>query len=173
MTTEYLLDTNVLITAIKYYYPLDFCPGFWDFIIEKSQTSEVFVTQSVIDEIKNGASPGDPLQVWIDNNISSLKIIDDTTQQIQQSLGQILSDIDAQELPNNFARENIDNFANIADAWIIASALTKGATIVTNETLAGANSTKIKIPNICNHYNIPYVTPFQMLRQLGINLRHN
>lgn len=168
----YLLDTNVFITAAKNYYPFDFCRGFWDFLITKSLDGQMFVAQSVIDEINGGASADDPLKQWVENNVGNLRVVTRDSQ-VQENLGRILTDIHTRALPNNFSAQNIENFASIADSWIIATALTHGMTVVTNETPAGANSTKIKIPNICNHYNISYATTFTMLRQLGINLCHN
>lgn len=167
----YLLDTNIFITAAKNYYPLDFCPGFWDFLITMSLAGEVCVAQSVINEINNGASESDPIKEWIENNAGNIKVIVHDTQ-IQENFGRMLTDIYTKALPNNFSAENIENFSRIADSWVIATALTYGMIVVTNETLVGPNSTKIKIPNICAYYDISCATPFSMLRRLGINLCH-
>lgn len=167
----YILDTNVFITAAKNYYPLDFCPGFWEFLITKSLDNSICVARSIVDEITNGVSDDDPLKQWLHNNIGNIRIVENS-REIQENFGQILTDINTQNFPNRFSQENINNFASVADSWIISTALTHGMTIVTNETLSGQNSTKIKIPNVCNHYNIPYITPFSMLRNLGINLCH-
>jgi len=168
----YLLDTNIFITAAKNYYPLDFCPGFWDFLITMSLAGQVCVAQSVIDEINNGTSENDPIKEWVKNNAGDIKVIAHDMR-IQENFGRMLTNIYTKVLPNNFSAENIENFSKIADSWVIATALTHGMIVVTNETLVGPNSTKIKIPNICAYYNISYTTPFSMLRELGINLCHH
>ncbi len=38
----YLLDANVFIQAKRLYYGFDFCPGFWDWIIESNAEGSVF-----------------------------------------------------------------------------------------------------------------------------------
>lgn len=48
----YLLDANVFIAAKNLHYGLDFCPAFWDWIIEESGVGHVFSVQKVGDEIQ-------------------------------------------------------------------------------------------------------------------------
>lgn len=58
---SYLLDANVFIQAKNLHYGLDFCPAFWDWIIESHVAGRVFSIEKVGDELKAGA---DELTEW-------------------------------------------------------------------------------------------------------------
>lgn len=57
----YLLDANVFIQAKNLHYGLDFCPAFWDWLIEANATDTVFSIERVGDEVEAG---GDDLYTW-------------------------------------------------------------------------------------------------------------
>lgn len=38
----YLLDANVFISASRLHYGFDFCPAFWDWLVESNQAKRVF-----------------------------------------------------------------------------------------------------------------------------------
>jgi hypothetical protein len=57
----YLLDANVFIQAKNLYYGLDFCPAFWEWLINSNADEAVFSIEKVGDEIVAG---GDELATW-------------------------------------------------------------------------------------------------------------
>jgi len=57
----YLLDANVFIQAKNLHYGTDFCPAFWDWLIAKNASQEVFSIEKVGDELQAG---GDDLADW-------------------------------------------------------------------------------------------------------------
>lgn len=57
----YLLDANVFIQAKNLHYGLDFCPAFWEWLIESNAASAVFSIEKIEDEIEAGA---DELAGW-------------------------------------------------------------------------------------------------------------
>ncbi|MGD0455789.1 MAG: DUF4411 family protein [Solirubrobacteraceae bacterium] len=57
----YLLDSNVFIQAKNLHYGFDFCPAFWDWVIEKNSKNVVFSIEKVHDELIAG---GDELSQW-------------------------------------------------------------------------------------------------------------
>ena len=57
----YLLDANVFIQAKNLHYGLDFCPAFWDWLIQGNAASQVFSIEKVGDEIQAVA---DKLADW-------------------------------------------------------------------------------------------------------------
>lgn len=57
----YLLDANVFIQAKNLHYGLDFCPAFWDWLIEANAVGRVLSIEKVGDEIEAGA---DELASW-------------------------------------------------------------------------------------------------------------
>jgi hypothetical protein len=57
----YLLDANIFIQAKNLHYGLDFCPAFWDWLVENNAAGRVFSIEKVGDEIEAGA---DELAEW-------------------------------------------------------------------------------------------------------------
>lgn len=57
----YLLDTNVFISAKKLHYGFDFCPAFWDWLVEQNKQGHVFSIEKVGDELQAVA---DELSEW-------------------------------------------------------------------------------------------------------------
>jgi hypothetical protein len=57
----YLLDANVFIEAKQRYYGLDFCPAFWQWLIEQNAAGRVFSIEKFEDEIFARA---DELSAW-------------------------------------------------------------------------------------------------------------
>lgn len=57
----YLLDANVFMSAKQLHYGFDFCPAFWDWLVAKNSSGQVFSIEKVNDEIKAGA---DELSDW-------------------------------------------------------------------------------------------------------------
>lgn len=57
----YLVDTNVFIEAKNDFYGMDFCPAFWDWLVEGNRDKRVFSIDRVRDELIEG---GDQLSEW-------------------------------------------------------------------------------------------------------------
>lgn len=57
----YLIDANVFISAKNRHYGLDFCPAFWDWLVEKNRVGVVFSIEKVGDEVR---AVEDELSVW-------------------------------------------------------------------------------------------------------------
>ncbi len=58
----YLLDANVFIQAKNLHYGLDFCPAFWQWLLDNHAAGRVFSIDKVADEIAAG---GDELTDWM------------------------------------------------------------------------------------------------------------
>jgi hypothetical protein len=57
-------------------------------------------------------------------------------------------------------------FADKADAWLIAYAKAQNVVLVTHEVLDRYIQKKIPMPNVCEAFNVAYVDTFVMLRDL-------
>ena len=68
----------------------------------------------------------------------------------------------------NYNTEAINEFLGAADYYLIVYARTWRHTIVTSEKRSPGKTTKIKIPDVCDNFGIPCLTPFEMLRQAGV-----
>jgi len=68
----YLLDANVFIQAKNLHYGLDFCPAFWEWLIESSRAQKVFSIDKVADEIAAGA---DEVTDWLRENAGNMFLV--------------------------------------------------------------------------------------------------
>jgi hypothetical protein len=57
----YFLDADVFIRAKNLYYGLDFCPAFWDWLVDNNASGTVFSVEKVGDEVQAVA---DELSEW-------------------------------------------------------------------------------------------------------------
>jgi len=153
--TTYLLDANVFIQAKNLHYGLDFCPAFWEWLIENNASGRVFSIDKVADEIAAGA---DELTDWAKQKGGGLFRQTDTHTAAQ--FGRVSS----WAMSQNYEPAAISTFLQLADFYLIAHALADGHVVVTHEV--PANSTKrIKIPNVCSGLNLRFMTPYEMLRR--------
>jgi C-terminal processing protease CtpA/Prc len=150
----YLLDADVFIQAKNLHYGLDFCPGFWNWLIAANNASKLFSIEKVGDEIAAGA---DDLSQWAANQGENFFLKPDS--QIIPALATVSSWVTSQ----NYEPTAINTFLQVADYYLVAHALAHGHTIVTHEK-AQPLARKIKIPTVCIGLNIKCVNPFEMLR---------
>ncbi len=60
----------------------------------------------------------------------------------------------------------LEEFLGGADPWLIAKAITTGATVVTHEVLNREVKRKFIIPNVCEMFGVPYMNTFELLNKL-------
>lgn len=151
----YLLDANVFIQAKNLHYGLDFCPAFWQWLLDNNAAGRVFSIDKVADEIAAG---GDELTDWMRDHGNGLFV--KTGAAIAAKLGAVSTWATQQQ----YEPPAINTFLQAADYYLIAHALADGHVVVTHE--APANSVKrIKIPNACIGLNLRCMTPYEMLRR--------
>ena len=49
--TSYLVDSNVFIQAKNLHYGFDFCPAFWDWLVDQNGAGKVASIEKVADEL--------------------------------------------------------------------------------------------------------------------------
>ena len=151
----YLLDANVFIQAKNLHYGLDFCPAFWDWLIDNNAAGRVFSIDKVADEIASG---GDELTDWMQRKGAGL--VRKTDARVATQFGKVSE----WAMDQQYEAAAINTFLQVADFYLIAHALADGHVVVTHEV--PANSTKrIKIPNACIGLDLRFMTPYEMLRR--------
>jgi len=151
----YLLDANVFIAAKNLHYGLDFCPAFWDWLVEKNALGDVFSVDKVGDELH---AIEDELSVWASDRGTMFFLPPDAT--IFPSLAAVSSwATNAQ-----YEQAAVSTFLQVADYYLIAQAHAARHTVVTHE-VPSASKRRIKIPDACIGLGIKFVTPFEMLRR--------
>lgn len=161
MNGFYVLDANVFIDAKRRYYAFDLVPIFWDSLIVQAGNGKIRSIDRVKDELRRG---NDDLATWVGTHAHSLYMSTDE-EDIIQSYTEILNWTMAQ---TRFTDPAKATFAGCADGWLIAYAKAKGGTVVTHEQPAPNAINSIKIPDVCIAFNVPFLNPFEMLRQLGV-----
>jgi len=151
----YLLDANVFIQAKNLHYGFDFCPAFWDWLIESNARGVVFSIEKVGDEIKTG---NDELVQWAEalGETFFLKPDAESLPAFQQ--------VSSWAQNQDYDPAAVHTFLQVADYYLIAHALAHGFTVVTHEVPANTRK-KVKIPSVCIGLGIKHMTPYEMLRR--------
>lgn len=158
--TAYLLDANTLIEAKNRYYQLSICPGFWDWLLRNMEIGLIASVESVGAELRRG---NDPMADWTQEHATMfLPESDPDTQLAFAEVAQHLEPL----APTMKVAGALDEFLSGADPWLIAKARVLGATVVTHERLNMTNRRKFLIPNICQHFGVPFMDTFAMLNLL-------
>lgn len=151
----YLLDANVFIQAKNLHYGLDFCPAFWDWLVDNGGAGRVFSIDKVADEIAPGA---DELNEWVRDRGYGLFVKTDAT--VAAQFGAVSTWATQQQ----YEPAAVSTFLQVADFYLIAHAIAGGHVVVTHEVPANS-SKRIKIPNACIGLNVRFMTPYEMLRR--------
>ena len=158
---KYCLDANVLIQAWQKYYNPKFCPDYWKVLNELGAKGVIFIPELVYDEI---IRTEDDLSKWL--KTSAIPIIN-VSEPVTRCLNAIFR--------ANPAHKNlVDNTKarSLADPWVIAHALVENATVVTKEEkVTASNSTRIKIPNVCENMGIKWMNDFEFIAELKIRFQ--
>jgi hypothetical protein len=162
----YLLDSNVFIEAKRRYYGFDFCPAFWDWLVEAGDKKHVFSVEKVRDELIAG---GDELSEWVRGLGKTFFLPPDgaTIQSLAATVEWARGE--------RYRPGAVNAFAEDPDAYLIAHAHAHGHVVVTHE-LPSEGVKQVKIPNVCVAFRVKYINAFEMLRRerarfvLGENL---
>jgi hypothetical protein len=150
----YLLDANVFIQAKNLHYGLDFCPAFWNWLIESNAADRVFSIEKVGDEIGSGE---DELAAWAEERGSGFFLKPDS------AMLPALQSVSTWVTTQTYEPAAVNTFLQVADYYLVAHALAYRHTVVTHE-IAANSLKKVKIPNACIGLKVKCMTPFEMLR---------
>jgi hypothetical protein len=150
----YLLDANVFIQAKNLHYGFDFCPAFWEWLVDRNAAGLVFSIEKVGDEIAAG---GDELSAWAAARGAGFFLPPD------HATMQSLATVSTWATGQGYAPAAVNTFLQVADYYLVAHALAHGHTIVTHE-LPSTSLKRIKIPNACVGVGVKFMTPYEMLR---------
>jgi hypothetical protein len=150
----YLLDADVFIRAKNLHYGLDFCPAFWEWLIDRNAAGILFSIEKVGDEVQAGE---DELSDWAADRGTSFFLppgSDDLTS---------LASVSQWAASGHYEPSAISTFLQVADYYLVAQAHAGKHIIVTHE-IPSASTRRIKIPDACIGMGIKCMTPFEMLR---------
>lgn len=108
---------------------------------------------------------GDELSNWAkDQRDGSFFVEPD--ENVQAALTKIADHVN-DYYPSHQAKDFLDG----ADPWVIAHAKCDLGTVVTWERLGGPRSQKVRIPNICQEFEVEWINTCQMFRELGVSFK--
>ncbi|KPZ70241.1 hypothetical protein AN944_02313 [Shewanella sp. P1-14-1] len=155
---KFLLDANTFIEAKGRYYGMTICPAYWEWLLKAHEKGEIISIEMVKDELLNG---NDLLEEWVRNNQHIF--MPESDSQIQTNFGVVVQTVFGMTQMKQGTHEE---FMSGADPWLIATAMTTGATIVTQEVYKRDIKKKIHIPNVCEILGVKYMNTFEMLHEL-------
>ena len=153
--TSYLIDSNVFIQAKNLHYGFDFCPAFWDWLIEQNGAGKVASIDKVADELQAG---DDELSEWAAVRGDGFFLPPDDTAL------PALHAVSDWAHGHGYQSSAVTTFLQVADYWLVAHALAHKCIIVTHEVPANTAG-KIKIPNVCIGLGLRCMNPYEMLRR--------
>lgn len=152
----YLVDSNVFIEAKNHHYGFDFCPAFWEWLVDANARKRAFSVVEVRAELEAG---NDELADWAAAQRRKGFFLD-ATLQVASALARIRQWVAA----SSYIPAAQASFLGAADSSLIAYAKAHGYDLVTHE-VRGNSRKRIKIPNVCDGFGVECVTPFEMLRR--------
>lgn len=151
----YVLDANVFIQAKNLHYGLDFCPAFWEWLINSNAAGQVFSIEKVGDEIEAG---GDELSAWAAQRGAGFFLR--PGEAIVPALGAVSTWATGQ----GYELAAVNTFLQVADYYLVAHALAHRHTVVSHE-IPSDSRRRIKISNACIGVGVKVMTPYEMLRR--------
>jgi Domain of unknown function (DUF4411) len=162
----FIIDTNFFIQSHRITYPLDVAVGFWDTVSKIANENKIISIDKVKSEIyKND----DELTNWIGEHIPDDFFKSTDNQEVIKSYREIVNWVNSKN--TFYLPKAITEFLDFdyADAWLVAYAhsLSAQCCIITQEKSEPNRKSKIKIPEVCNAFNIQYKNIIEMFRELG------
>lgn len=143
MNTVYVIDACALINAAhNYNMNKKSFSHIWIAFEDMIQRGELISSSEIMDELKD-----DSLQKWAKQHKQCFLPL---TKDIQEKTVEVLS-----QFPTLIKIRSTGN--SNADPFLIATAALQGGTVVTDERLGDVKTLDIKIPNVCQALDIPYM----------------
>ena len=155
----HLLDANIFIGSHQRHYGMDFCPGFWEWLVQANLAGRVFSIGRVREEL---LKQEDCLGEWA--KIRGPEFFLDYDEMATSRLSEVAAWPASQP---RFKQSAIQTFLGCADLYIIAYARSHNCIVVTHETSAPESKKGVKIPDVCIAFGVKYMTLWELLRSEG------
>jgi hypothetical protein len=142
---------------------MDVWPTFWTKITKMINSGYIFSSVEVKEEINKG---NDELTVWLKNNAPQNFFISLTPKVIEKY--QETQDWARKE--NRYTEAALKTFADVADAYLVATAAANKMTLVTYEESNPQAKKRVLIPDVCNGLGVRYCNLNTVLRELGTTI---
>lgn len=155
----YLIDSDVLIQAKNHHYGFDFCPGFWDWLVQKHAANTIFSVEKIGDELKIG---NDELAAW--STARGVAFFQPPTGATLVALREVADAVRKFKISDSeYSLAALSEFLSSGDYYLIAHAKAHGHTVVTHEVGGQGSLRRVKIPDACGAVGVTCISPFKML----------
>ena len=159
--SSFVLDANIFIEAHRRYYAQDLCPGFWECLIHYCREGRVFSIDRVRDEVLISQ---DRLSEWVKQAPDDLFV----SSAEEPIIGAFMEMMNWVQGSSQFLPEAKEQFAGVADGWVVAYARVHNAIVVTHEVFNADVRKRVPLPNVCRQFDVDYRDTFTMLRDLEV-----
>jgi hypothetical protein len=165
--SKFIVDSNFFIQAHRSIYPLDVVQSFWTKVKNLADNGTILSIDKVKKEIYDNSSHEDELKIWCEANLPNDFFIN-TDAEIHNYI-KIVNWTNS--MSHHYTNNAIQEFreTDLADPWLVAFAMSKNWTIVTYEKSEPNRKNRIKIPEVCNQFNVRYINTIEMRRELNEN----
>lgn len=158
----YIFDTNIFIRS-KNDMPMEVWPTFWKRMTEMINSGSVYSSVEVKEEINRG---NDELTEWLKMNAPKgfyLSLTSDVIEKYQETQNWARNE-------SRFTDSALRTFADVADAYLVATAAAHDMTLVTYEESNPQAKKRVMIPDVCNALGVRYCDFNTVLREMGITI---
>lgn len=157
----YVIDSNVLMQAHRLYYAFPICPGFWDALLQQHNVGRIVS----VDKVRAEVQPGDALYNWVQDSAPPSFFASTQETTVTGNFAVLVAWVQGQ---TQFMEAAKEEFAQVADGWLVAYAQTReDHIVVTMEEHAPHAKKKVPLPNLCIQFGVRYTDTFTMLKDLG------
>lgn len=140
----YIFDTSSL-TVLNAFYP-DTFPTFWERFDQLVADGKVLSTREVLRELDKFSNRPN-IQSWVKLHHEVFVV------PTNDELRFVANIFEIPHFHNLIDKQALLKGTHVADPFVIAAARVKNGKVVTEETF---KKNAAKIPNVCEHFNIPY-----------------
>lgn len=158
---KYLFNTNIFIRS-KHEMPTDLWPTFWIRMADLISRGLIASSVKVQEEINRG---NDELTDWMRKHATSDFYID-----IDAAIMQKYMEVQRWANDMGFTQSAKEEFASVADPYLVSTASAKDMTLVTYETSDPMRRRRVKIPDACMAMGVSFCDLNTVFRELGVTI---
>ncbi|MCG7230051.1 MULTISPECIES: DUF4411 family protein [Corynebacterium] len=161
--TRYLIDSNIVINAVRV-YPRDVFPSYWESFENFVTTQTFFFHDTVQEELERRK---DFVSEWFQDFVPHDQILHVDNAEVESY--RLLSTWVAFEREPQFEEAAVQEFLNdAADSWLVASAHARELSIITDEKSQPRRVNRVKLPDAAAALGVHCSTYLDFLRSQGI-----
>ena len=161
--TRYWVDANVFIGGNRDIYPIDEFRPYWNWFESMMEAGSIVTHKKVAAEVMEGLNfdKPDPIAVWVKAR-KNKGLNYSCTEESKVLAGRI-----CEWAISHYGFKTANKFLDGADPLLMARAFVDGGKVVTQES---ANK-EPRIPKVCAHFGIDWVTIGKMNQELKMKLK--